>query len=91
MPSKRKVFVLRSENLTGLGGPMGTEETHDNWSKIFSTLEKAQSYAEKDYAKESKNVKEPEKIAWRKEGTEWVSGDLRFVMYVISAETPDAK
>ena len=45
------MFKLVSENLTKLGGRMGTEYTYPNWDKYFTTKEKAKQYAEKDYGK----------------------------------------
>ncbi len=75
------LFELVSENLTHLGGPMGTEETWNNWSKFFTTIEAAKEFAEKDYQKESH--KKEERITWTKNKTEFCSGDLSFVMYTI--------
>jgi hypothetical protein len=73
-----KIYQLTSENLQGLGGPMGTERTTVNWVKPFESLESAQKYAENDY--EGKD-----KIKWTKDQKEaqWCSGDLRWVMYHI--------
>ena len=71
-------FCLQSENLTQLGGPMGTERTSINWTKYFKTMRKAQIFAEKDY----NNSRGP---------IEWIpnklggcrSQDLGYVMYHI--------
>lgn len=75
------IFSLESENMTGLGGPMGTEHTWANWTKLFRNIEDAKKYALKDYRKETKN---------KGAGLEWVrmksiltTGDLRFVCYNI--------
>lgn len=74
---------LTSENLTCVGGPMGTERTWTNWRKFFNTIEDAKAYAEKDYNKE---------IQWDKSKgptRDFVpldltcSGDLGYVMYHI--------
>ena len=71
-----EIFQLTSEDLSNLGGPMGTESTTTNFSKPFSTLEKAQKYASRDYTSG--------KIEWRKNGrNKWTSGDLAYVMYSI--------
>jgi hypothetical protein len=79
-------FELRSENLTNLGGPMGSEYTYDNWDKSFSTIEKAKAYAEKDYKKECNG--EPEKaIKWSGGKKNCHTQDLRFVMYHIRCVT----
>lgn len=43
-----KIYALRSENLSGLGGMMGTESTFTNWRRYFSSLEKAKRCAEED-------------------------------------------
>lgn len=77
------MYELESENLTGLGGPMGTERTWTNWRKFFSTVEAAKEFAEKDY-------KRP--INWSASKGPTCngipidlacSGDLGFVMYHI--------
>ncbi len=65
------LFALESENLTGLGGPMGSERTWTNWRKFFKTVSSAKAFAEKDYGKA---------IQWDKSNC---SGDLRYVMYHI--------
>lgn len=69
------MFMLRSINLTGLGGMMGTERTSTNFRKYFKTLAHAKAYAEKDY-------KNP--LKWHKIGEDHSTGDLRYVMYSIS-------
>jgi hypothetical protein len=71
-----KIYQLTSENLQGLGGPMGTERTTVNWVKPFESLETAQAYAENDY--EGK-----EKLKWSKVEKSWHSQDLSWVMYHI--------
>jgi hypothetical protein len=73
-----KTYVLKSENLTHLGGPMGTEYTYDNWMKYFSDPDKAKAYAEKDYQKETSSKKT---LRWLKEGKGFRTEDLLFVMY----------
>jgi hypothetical protein len=70
-----EIYKLVSENLSGLGGPMGTESTSINFVKYFTTVDKAEKYAEKEFGKT---------ITWKKYGRELNSGDLRFVMYHIS-------
>jgi len=68
------VFELRSENLTGLGGMMGTERTWTNFRKFYSTAELAIEAAEEDYSDE---------IKWYKMKTGFRSSDLGHVMYHI--------
>jgi hypothetical protein len=69
------VYELVSENLTGLGGPMGTENITDNWRKTFSTLDKAKKYAEKDYGKP---------LSWNRKNGRVESDDLGYVDYIIN-------
>lgn len=81
-----KYFEVRSENLTNLGGPMGSESVSDNWSKSVSTMEKAKALVEKDYKKECGG--KPEKIIkWTKGKKNCNTQDLRFVMYYIREVT----
>jgi hypothetical protein len=68
------MFELRSENLTGLGGMMGTERTWTNFRKFYSSTELAKDAAEKDLG---------EKINWKKTTNGFNSGDLGHVMYHI--------
>lgn len=72
------MYALTSENLTGLGSPMGTERTWNNWVKYFKTEKKAKEYAEKDYRFRF-GTGEPEKVIWKNGSTQ----DLGFVMYHI--------
>jgi hypothetical protein len=76
-----QVYELVSENLTELGGPMGSEHTWTNWRKLFRDVLSAKAYAEKDYKKEAK---EPEKIKWTRGNGGWHTQDLLFVMYHIN-------
>lgn len=69
------MYKLVSENLSNLGGPMGTEYTFDNWEKYFTDVYDAAQYAEKDYG---------DKIDWIKESNGYIrSPDLGYVMYRI--------
>lgn len=76
-----KIFKLVSENMTHLGGPMGTEYTYPNWTRYFSSVEKAKAYALKDYRKETANKKA--NLMWLKDGKGVRTEDLSFVMYLI--------
>ena len=77
---------LTSENLSNLGGSMGTEYTYDNWVKYFTTVAKAKAYAEKDYRKGEIGFRgDPlPAIRWTGRDRTWSSGDLRWVMYHIA-------
>jgi hypothetical protein len=77
-----KYFEVRSENLTNLGGPMGSESVHDNWSKSVSSVEKAKAIVDKDYKKECGGNPWHE-IKWTKRGKNYQTQDLNFVMYYI--------
>jgi hypothetical protein len=84
-----KFYQLISENLSGLGGPMGTERTHNNYIRHFkddiagfdnhvvigSALRKAKDFAEHEYGK---------KIEWVKTNEGWRSPDLAYVMFHIN-------
>ena len=83
------MFQLESENLSGLGGPMGTESTSINWVKPFASLGAAKGYAEKDYSRQigAKNAK-ARPVVWVRENSRYVrSEDMSFVMYHIRRTT----
>jgi hypothetical protein len=77
------MWMLISENLTGLGGRMGTETTSVNFRKFFNRKLNAVKFAQEDYRHGI--------IEWRGCGREkYTSGDLGHVMYVIKKiETED--
>jgi len=77
------IYQLTSENLTNLGGPMGSEYTYPNWSKLFESVEGAKKYAETDYKTQTKK-----KVTWDwvEEKDSFRSPDLCFVMYHIRKE-----
>lgn len=79
-------YCLKSENLTHLGGPMGSEYTTTNFCKYFSSVSKAKDYAEKDY----KKTRGQEKIIWIKTKTGIRSPDLLWVMYYIDIVKEEA-
>ena len=77
------MVYLISEDLSHLGGPMGTEYTTESEPSFFSSVEEAQSFAEAEYG---------EKIDWsqKKSPTSNLipldltcSGDLGYIMYHI--------
>jgi hypothetical protein len=76
------MYELASENLTHLGGPMGSDYTYDNWRKFFTTIELAKKYAEKDY-KKNKGIEVIEWIDNENEKDCIQTQDLGFVMYYI--------
>lgn len=68
-------YELIYEDLTGLGGSMGTERTFTKWRKFFSSMQKAKKYAEKDYGKP---------LEWFETDDGVRSNDLSYVMYYIT-------
>jgi len=75
------IYELESENLTKLGGPMGTERTSTNWRKFFNSIDNAKKFAQKDYNKNSK--REDTKLKWTEEEDHIRTDDMGFVMYYI--------
>jgi hypothetical protein len=82
-----QIYKLVSEDLSMIGGPMHLARSFENYSKVFSTPEKAKEYAEKEYNNSER------KIIWEdaKEYSDAIltSGDLGFVMYNIFEEELD--
>lgn len=78
-----KFFELVCQDLTNLGGPMGSETTSDIFRKAFGTLAKAQKFAENDHdERDNRN-----EIRWKKDGrNEWYSGDLLSHDYTITVK-----
>jgi hypothetical protein len=74
------VYELIAEDLTHLGGPMGSEYTTDKSLGLFDSIEKCKEKAKKHY-----NRKDP--ITWTKNvsrtGDVLRSDDLGWVMYHI--------
>lgn len=76
------LYQLVSENLSNLGGPMGTEYTTTNYRKFFKTVVAAKKSAEKEYGK---------RINWtKKKDGNLRSPDLAYVMYHINAVNVEA-
>ena len=67
-----EAYELIYEDLTNLGGPMGTEYTTEHSLGLFTTIQKAKTAAKKNYHGE-------EKIKWSGYQTQ----DLSYVMYHI--------
>jgi len=79
-------YELKSENLTGLGSPMGTERTWTNWRRFYKTVEAAQAAAEKDYGKKIHWCPVFAHMQYKNETHSLLrSGDLGHVMYYITA------
>ena len=80
MKNQSFVFELDSENLSNLGGPMGTDSTYSNWNRLFWDKEKAKKFAEADYVKNNGL----EEINWSNDRSGGCSSqDLGYVMYNI--------
>ena len=78
------IYELVSENLTELGGLMGTERTHRNWIKHFSgdsAVRKAKRAANEDYSTYRPDAKA---LKWFKTKEGFRTDDLSFVMYHIN-------
>jgi hypothetical protein len=81
------IYMLESEDLTHLGGPMGSEYTTTNFRKYFSSVKKAKEYAEQDYKRNVNVTERHSEIEWKKWNSKTGytnSGDLSFVMYTIA-------
>lgn len=71
------MYRLTRENLTHLGGPMGTEYTTTDWTKYFHVFNKALAFAQKDNNNES--------LGWCVAGKrKWRSQDCGSHMYHIT-------
>ena len=70
------IYELTSLNLTGLGGPMGTERVTTNWRRFYASFEDAKIAAQKDYTRGE--------IHWHHKAGGYCSGDLGYVAYAIS-------
>lgn len=75
------MFLAISENLTNLGGPMGTERTYPNWRKYFNTAEAALDYCAEEYG---------EPLTWINTANGFRSPDLGHVMYRVQKLVPEA-
>lgn len=82
--SKNEVYELIAEDLTHLGGPMGTEYTTDTSLGIFSgdnAIEKARAMAQKHYGNKTKDLGWTKNVS-RKDDVLRSDG-LLYVMYHI--------
>ena len=77
----KTIYELQSENLTNLGGMMGTEYTYDNYRKYFTSIKAAKSYANKEFEKKASDYT---RFRWKKLSNGIItSGDRGYVMYNI--------
>lgn len=74
------MWVLINEDLTHLGGPMGTEYTTTRWRKCYNDIDAAKAAAQEDY---EPNHFGP--LRWIKDGDQGAirTNDLGYVMYYI--------
>ena len=68
------IYELLYEDLTNLGGPMGTERTITRTMGLFNNAEHAKGFADLDYGKHLK---------WIRVGPGFRTEDLGHVMYHI--------
>jgi len=78
MKKHGKIYEAIAEDLTNLGGPMGTEEVYEKWRRLFYQPSAAKEYCEQDYKKYHRSS-----FKWKKDGQGWSSGDLLFIMYSV--------
>jgi len=82
----KKIYRLVYEDLTHLGGPMGTEYTTYSHMGTYSAPKTARAEAAKNYARKSGKVVKA--LKWYKESpTHFRTDDLLFVMYHIYEDT----
>jgi hypothetical protein len=75
------VYEVWSENLTEVGGPMGTAKTWVNWSKTCDSLATAKDFARKDYRSRHPG----QNLEWiQGKCNTWRTRDLGYVMYHIA-------
>lgn len=78
------VYLFEAEDLSGLGGRMGTKHTTRSKPALYSTLEKAKGAARDHYIE--KFNKEFPLFDWIVEKNKVRSPDLLYVMYHIYLE-----
>lgn len=80
------MYQLIAEDLSHLGGPMGSEYTTEMFRRFFTTLDKAKEAANRHYNRDMKRGP----IKWEKDGRGVTSGDLSWVMYTIKLVKAEA-
>lgn len=79
--NKIRIWKLVGEDLTRLGGPMGTDRTETVVEEYFECLTDAQSFANAHY---NRRKKEKSTIKWERQNGGFTSGDLNWIMYDIT-------
>ena len=69
-----ELYLLEKQDISSVGGPMGTEKVRVIWTKYFNDWMLTKEAAERDHG---------DAITWSKTGNSWSSGDLRSHMYYI--------
>ena len=72
MKKPTEFVELICEDLSSVGGPMGSEHVTVIFRKAFSSVETAKEYAEKDHKKRDDRAP----IVWKRDGNRIHSGDL---------------
>ena len=75
-----RVYSLTKNDLTGVGGPMGTDSVRTEWREYFTSIQFAKEVAEEDHQKGDAR----ENIRWKKDGNGLYSGDLQSHDYYIA-------
>lgn len=83
MSNSNIIYTLISEDLSHLGGMMGSDYTTKSIMGNFSGIEKAKKAAEKDYGKSIKWAKKNSPTVNGIPIDETCSGDLNYIMYHI--------
>lgn len=73
----KRVYEAIAEDLTHLGGPMGSEHTTEESLGLFSSRVKAQASCEKDYKGKLRFFRPPGKTRWRTKDLGWVMYHIR--------------
>lgn len=81
------IYELVATDLSGLGGPMGSERTWTMFRYFFSTAEKAKKFAQNHYASRThgKELSWLPGVAGHGELDGWTTGDLGWVMYDVTS------
>lgn len=72
-----EIYEAEAEDLTHLGGPMGTEYTTGYYLGLFGSEALAKGAAQKHWT----GNKQKGTLKWLKEGKSWRTEDLGWIMY----------
>jgi hypothetical protein len=75
------VYELIYEDLTHLGGPMGSEYTTSKSMGLFASADAAKKAGSSDYFRRTAKRGTRRSFDWYSEGRDWRTDDLGFVMY----------